>query len=64
MRRIDAYLRQSVFTLTLVVGAALLAISTFITFVTELEDLGRGQYGIGAILQQQRHAVRVPLGAR
>ncbi len=51
MRRIDAYLRQSVFTLTLVVGAALLAISTFITFVTELEDLGRGQYGIGAILQ-------------
>jgi len=51
MKRVDAYLRQSVFTLTLVVGAALLAISTFITFVTELEDLGRGQYGIGPILQ-------------
>lgn len=58
MRRVDAYLRQSVFTLTLVVGAALLAISTFITFVTELEDLGRGQYGIGAILQYV--ALQVP----
>lgn len=51
MKRIDAYLRAAVLTLTLVVGVALLAISTFITFVTELEDLGRGSYGIVTILQ-------------
>lgn len=51
MKRIDSYLRRAVLTLTLVVGIALLAISTFITFVTELEDLGKGSYGIVTILQ-------------
>ncbi|MBR9814147.1 LPS export ABC transporter permease LptG [bacterium] len=48
---IDRYLRRAVFALIAVVGLALFAISSFVTLVTELEDLGKGTYGLLQILR-------------
>lgn len=48
---IDRYLRRAVYALIGVVGLALFAISSFVTLVTELEDLGKGTYGLWEILR-------------
>lgn len=48
---IDRYLRRAVFALIAIVGLALFAISSFVTLVTELEDLGKGTYGLWQILR-------------
>ena len=47
---IDRYLRHAVYALIGIVGLALFAISSFVTLVTELEDLGKGSYGLWQIL--------------
>lgn len=48
---IDRYLRRAIYALIAVVGLALFAISSFVTLVTELEDLGKGTYGLMEILR-------------
>ncbi|MEQ8232071.1 MAG: LPS export ABC transporter permease LptG [Gammaproteobacteria bacterium] len=50
MRIFDRYVGRTVIGATLTVLVVLLAIFTFFAFIDELEDLGRGTYGIGKVV--------------
>ena len=45
MKKLDRYIMAHIFGLTAIVAMALLAIHTFITFVAELDETGRGGFG-------------------
>jgi lipopolysaccharide export system permease protein len=46
MNRIDRYIVRSILSLTFVVGLALVAIYTFTSFVADLGNTGKGDYGL------------------
>ena len=46
MRTIDRYIASNVIASTMTVLVALLAIFTFFALIDELEEIGRGAYGI------------------
>jgi len=45
VRLLDRYIGRTVITTTLIVLAVLLALFTFMTFLSELKMVGRGHYG-------------------
>lgn len=49
MRVLTRYIASTILASTALVLAVLLALYTFIDFVTELEDLGKGEYGLAEI---------------
>ncbi|MTI62352.1 LPS export ABC transporter permease LptG [Methylophaga sp.] len=50
MRILSKYIAKNILASTLLVLLVLLALYTFMDFITELDDLGEGDYGIGSIL--------------
>lgn len=50
MRIIDGYIRRTVIATTLTVLVVLLAIFSFFSFIDELEDLGKGSYGLPQVI--------------
>ena len=58
LRIIDRYVGSAVISATVVVLVVLVAIFAFFTFIDELEDLGRGSYGLGQVAMVV--ALRVP----
>ena len=50
MRILTKYLAKTILSSTMIVLLVLLALYTFMDFIGELDDLGKGQYGIGNIL--------------
>jgi lipopolysaccharide export system permease protein len=50
MRILSKYLAKTILSSTLLVLLVLLALYTFMDFISELDDLGKGDYSIGSIL--------------
>ncbi|HXH02198.1 MAG TPA: LPS export ABC transporter permease LptG [Candidatus Competibacteraceae bacterium] len=51
MKRIDRYIFRTVLATSLVSLLVLLTLETFFTLLTELEDVGKGQYGVAQMMQ-------------
>jgi lipopolysaccharide export system permease protein len=51
MLRLDRYIVRHIFELTGLVALGLLTISTFVSLVTEVGEVGKGHYGIAELLQ-------------
>ncbi len=51
MKIIDRYIRRTVISSTVTVMLGLIAIFTFFTFIDELDQVGRGRYGIIQVLE-------------